>query len=112
MIIDIPLQELIAEGSDGAASKIGGTVINLLALWHRDLFGNWKVEPKSTSHQLPDSYDLALHLITHALKTKNSLFRDAIQSLLEEAAPVNEDAREYLASAWPHLRDRLSGTRQ
>jgi hypothetical protein len=45
MILDIELADLLQESPTEAAYRLGGTVLNLMRLWHREEFGEWQVPP-------------------------------------------------------------------
>lgn len=107
LMIDVPLDELKALGPKDAAHRIGGTVLNILGLWHKQAFGSWELPTVGENHSDDDSYSLALRLIDRALSTKTTAHNASIEYLLQQAATESEDARKYLEDAWPLLRDRL-----
>lgn len=45
LIIDIDVEELMALDPQDAAHRVGGTVLNVLRLWHEKTFGEWQVPP-------------------------------------------------------------------
>lgn len=110
LIVDVPLDELKALGPEDAAHRIGGTVLNILGLWHKQAFGSWEVPAVGENHSDDDSYSSALRLIDRALSTKTTEHNASIEYLLQQAATESEDARKYLEDAWPLLRDQLGAT--
>lgn len=117
LLVDVPLDELKALGSEDAAHRIGGTILNVLALWHKQAFEDWQklavrdseVVVRGESHDSDDEYCSALRLIGQALSAKTALHNPSIEYFLKQAAKDNEDARKYLEDVWPMLRDRLEG---
>lgn len=107
LIVDVPIDELKTLGPESAAHRIGGTVLNILGLWHKQVFGNLEVPAASGNSQHDDDYDFALRLINRALSAKTAGHNASIELLLQQAAIDSEDARKYLEDAWPLLRDRL-----
>lgn len=107
LIVDVAVNELKALGPENAAHRIGGTVLNILGLWHKNVFENWEVPAAIETKQGDDEYTVALRLIDHALSTKSAAHNASIELLLQQAAISSEDAREYLEDAWPILRSRL-----
>ena len=107
VIVDVAVDELKALGSENAAHRIGGTVLNILGLWHKQVFENLEVPPVIETKQCDDDYSVALRLIDHALSTKSVAHNASIELLLQQAAIGSEDARTYLEDAWPLLRSRL-----
>jgi hypothetical protein len=47
LIVDLELDELKELAPSEAAYRVGATVLNLLAHWHPNEFGEWKVPPPS-----------------------------------------------------------------
>lgn len=47
LIVDLELEELKELVPSEAAYRVGATVLNLLAHWHPNEFGEWKVPPPS-----------------------------------------------------------------
>jgi hypothetical protein len=45
LIMDIEVADLKTLATADAAHRIGGTVLNLLRLWHPNEFGEWQVPP-------------------------------------------------------------------
>jgi len=109
LIVDVPLGELEATGAEGAAYRIGGTVLNILRLWHKEAFENLAVPAVGDAMQ-DDDFDLALRLINRALEAKTAIHSASIEFLLRQAATCSEDAHKYLENAWPLLRDRLGNS--
>jgi len=107
LIVDVPIDELKTFSPESAAHRIGGTILNILGLWHKQVFGNWEVPAVSGNSQQDDDYDFALRLVNRALLAKTAVHNASIELLLQQAAIDSEDAREYLENAWPLLRDRL-----
>ena len=107
VIVEVPMDELRALEPGNAAYRIGGTVLNILRLWHKSVFENWETPGVMGDFEGDDDYEFALRLINHALSTKTSVHNASIEFLLKQAATRNEDARKYLQDAWPVLRDRL-----
>lgn len=108
LLVNIPLDELSTYDPEDVAYRIGGTALNLLQSWHGKLFSDWKSPAVKGSQENYSSYIGALRLIDLALSAKTSVHNASIEALLQEAAKENEDARKYLAEAWPLLRDRLT----
>jgi len=107
LIVSVPIDEIKALSPENAAHRIGGTVLNILGLWHKQVFGNWEVPAVGANSQQDDDYDLALRLVNRALSAKTAAHNASIELLLQQAAIESEDARQYLENAWPLLRDRL-----
>lgn len=45
LIVDIDVDELKALSPSDASYRVGGTVLNMLKLWHAEVFGEWEVQP-------------------------------------------------------------------
>lgn len=45
LILDIDLDDLKALKPEDAAYRVGGTVLNILKIWHKEKFDNWVVPP-------------------------------------------------------------------
>ena len=110
LMVNVPLDELKADDPENAAHRIGGTVLNILGVWHKQAFGTWEVPAVGQSLQNDGSYSSALRLINQALSAKTAVYNASIEFLLQQAAIDNEDARKYLEDAWPLLRDRLGNS--
>lgn len=110
LILDVPLDEIKALDPEVAAHRVGGTVLNIMGLWHKQAFGNWEVPGLAANLQDNDGYVVALGLIDHALAKKTAEHNASIELLLQQAAINCEDTRKYLEDAWPVLRDRLGKT--
>lgn len=109
LIVNVPLEELMTHESADAAYRVGGTVLNILRLWHKQVFGDWEVPAVDGRQHENGSYSCALRLIDYALSAKTAIHNASIEVLLQQAATESEDARKYLDEAWPLLRDRLTG---
>ena len=108
LIVDIPMSDINALSYEEASTKIGGSVLHILRLWHKEAFENLS---KGTSiiddSGGSESYEIALRLVSIALDAKTTIYSTSIDSLLEQAALTDVDARNYLENAWPLLRERL-----
>ena len=107
LIVNVPVNELEAMGSQDAAYRVGGTVLNILRIWHKDAFDNLEVPSVSEGDINEDYYCVALRLIDLSLGEKTSIHNASIEVLLRRAAVENEEAKKYLEETWPLLRDRL-----
>jgi len=45
LIVDIEMDELKSLNPTDATYRVGGTVLNVLRLWHEKEFGEWSVPP-------------------------------------------------------------------
>ena len=43
LIVDIEMDELKSLSPNDATYRVGGTVLNILRLWHGQAFGDWQV---------------------------------------------------------------------
>ena len=110
-IFNVPIPEVIADEFDEAAKKLGGTLLRLFQLWHKDLFINWGSSFSDLKSPSSDNFTLALGLIDR-LSDGCSVDRlKLIDEILADAATSDADASKYLSEDWPYVRVRILGHR-
>jgi hypothetical protein len=106
LIVDIDLDELKSYEPENAAHRVGGTILNILKIWHEKAFEDWEVPVVSEEVRTDDLY-IAQRLIAEALEKKSAVHVSSIEVLLRQAASKSEDVREFLEDSWPVIRKRL-----
>lgn len=108
LIVNVPVDDLLALDPADAAHRVGGTVLSLLKSWHGETLGDLKVPEARADERDESLYFGALKLVDMALAGKTAAHNSSIEALLQEAAKESDDARRYLDDAWPAVRDRLT----
>ena len=111
VIFNVPIPEVIADEFDEAAKKLGGTLLRLFQLWHKDLFINWGSSFSELESSSSDNFTLALGLIDRLSDGCSEDRLKLIDEILVDAATSDLDASKYLSENWPYLRVRLLGQR-
>jgi hypothetical protein len=105
LIFSVPLNELKALEAEDASRRVGGTVLDIIRIWYKQAFGEWKALEVDEDVQSNDFFFSAMKLLDYALSTKTVEHNKSIEFLLQQAAVENDDARKYLENAWPRLRE-------
>lgn len=106
LIFDIGLDELKSSELEVASSKLGGTIFNLLNIWHKGAFEGWGI-PSVEECSESDDYEIAHRLIGKSVSSKTAVHVQSIDLLLRHEARKNEDAKQFLEDSWPIIRERL-----
>ena len=106
LIFDIGLDEIKSSELDAASAKFGGTIFNLLNMWHKGAFEGWGI-PSTEEISQSDDYEIAQRLIGKSVSGKTSIHVPSIDLLLTQEASRNDDAKRFLADTWPVIRERL-----
>lgn len=104
--VPIPLSELMINGTDEAARKIGALVLQILTLWHKEALAN------ATVHQMTQNPapELALvdALVQRSLRLKTRVYVPTIEHILNHPTVGSEQACADFADAyWPSVRTEL-----
>ena len=105
-IIEVPVEQVVADEFDEASKKLGNTVLGILKLWHNRTFQNWGKGSQSGDGPIND-FAVAMSLIDRFSDgtTKNRL--ELVDEILKDASVMNVDAENFLNNDWPALRKRL-----
>ena len=106
-MFDVPIHQVVADEFDEAAKRLGGTLLGLLQLWHKDLFQKWGSSVGELKHSSSDDFTVALCLIDRLSGGCSEDRLQLIDEILADAATSDVDASKYLCEDWPHLRVRL-----
>lgn len=106
LIFDISLDELKSSELEAASSKFGGTIFNLLNMWHKGAFEGWGI-PSFEEISQSDDYEIAQRLIGKSMSSKTATHIPSIDLLLSQEASKSEDAKRFLEDSWPVIRERI-----
>lgn len=106
LMVDVDLNELKSHGLEGASSRIGGLIINILSKWHKTEFESWDMSVAEESPELSDN-GIAQCLIGKSVLNKTAVHVPSIDLLLSQEAGKNEEARRFFEESWPVIRERL-----
>jgi hypothetical protein len=106
LILDVALNDLMAEGLDDASSQLGHGLINNLKLWHEDAFKNIDCPSEQDNHQ-HDDFDIALYLIEKSVFRKTAVHVPSIDALLAQCADRDLETKEFFDDTWPTIRKNL-----
>ena len=109
-ILELPIEEILADEFAEAASKLGTTLLGILALWHKDQFHDWG-KVRSTGQideEERTDFDIAMELISQSVSSKTSAHIQSIELLIRQQAIKDESAQKFLDESWPSIRDRLN----
>lgn len=106
LILDIGLDELKSSELGVASAKFGGTIFNLLNMWHKGAFESWGI-PSTEEISQSDDYEMAQRLIGKSMSGKTAIHVPSIELLLGQEATKNDDAKRFLVDTWPVIRERL-----
>ncbi|MEV8471769.1 hypothetical protein [Ralstonia sp. UNC404CL21Col] len=107
-IFEIGVGEVTSNEFDEAARKLGGTVLGILSLWHKDSFPGWGDALTQIEEGEEDDLYVAHRLISESVTKKTAAHVKSIDLLLRWASAKNEDAKQFLEEAWPLVRERLN----
>ncbi|WP_374334353.1 hypothetical protein [Leeia sp.] len=109
VFMQLPLAELGLHDREQAARQLGAAILGLFAIWHPARLAEHYTAQKEAIGEANalDHFNSAMQLIQQALAQKTTAFSPAIEFLLTQAAPHNEDARTFLRETWPILRAHL-----
>lgn len=106
LIFNIELDELKSFELEAASTKLGGTILNLLNLWHKDALDGWGI-PSAKENARMDDYDIAQSLIGKSMLNKTAIHVQSIELLLSQEANRNENVKQFFENVWPIIRERL-----
>ncbi len=106
LIVEIGLTELKSSTLEVASSNLGGSISNLLSLWHKHVLDEWGIPSVEESSQ-SDDYDIAQRLIGKSMASKITIHVPTIHLLLSQAAGKDEGAKQFFDEAWPTIRTIL-----
>lgn len=106
LIFDVGLDELKSAELGAASAKFGGTIFNLLNIWHNAAFEGWGI-PSAKELSQSDDYEIAQRLIGKSVADRTAMHVSSIDLLLRQEASRNDDAKRFYADAWPAIRERL-----
>ncbi|MDC8756990.1 hypothetical protein [Janthinobacterium fluminis] len=106
LIWDIELDKLKSSKLDVASAKFGGTIFNLLNMWHKGAFEDWGI-PSTEEISESDDYEMAQRLIGKSVSGKTAIHIPSINLLLSQEASKNDDAKQFFVDTWPIIRERL-----
>lgn len=107
-ILEIGVREVTSDEFDEAARKLGGTVLGILSLWHKDAFPGWGEAFSQKEEGEEEDFYVANRLISESVSSKTAAHVKSIDLLLKWASGKNEDARKFLEEGWPLIRERLN----
>lgn len=108
-ILELGIDEVIADEFDDASKKIGNTVLGILRLWHPDVLHSWGKDTGASDDAVhsQNDFDIAMHLISKSVSTKTKAHVESIDVLLREQSLRTKAANEFLKESWPAIRARL-----
>ncbi len=108
-IFELPIEEILADEFADAASKLGTTLLGILALWHKAQFHDWGTLQSVDENDGDERTDfgIAMELISQSVASKTSAHVQSIELLLRQQAIKTESAQKFLDESWPAIRDRL-----
>ena len=106
LILDVALNDLMAEGLDDASSQLGLGLINNLKLWHEKEFNSLglPIEEEKDRH---DDFDIALYLIEKSVLEKTAVHVRSIDALLKQDSDKDLETKEFFEVSWPSIRKSL-----
>jgi hypothetical protein len=102
-LLEVPLDQVVADSFDEAGRKLGTTLLGVLKLWHKKEFAGWD----DTEGPAVADFTVALYLIDLLSKGASEDRLSLIDEILNEAAKSDTQAKYYLQDDWPALRKRL-----
>jgi hypothetical protein len=106
LIFDVDLTELHAQGEDEASKRVGGTILHILKIWHKDTFEKLGVF-NSIENTEESDFDLAMELIGKSVLSKTGAHVPSIELLLRQSAKTSESVQHFLDETWPTVRATL-----
>jgi hypothetical protein len=106
-IIEVGIDEVKSVEFDEAAKKLGGTVLGIFRLWHKNLFQTWDTSNASVNKDSIETFSVALYLIDKLSQGCSEDRLVLIDEILSEASISSAAANKYLIEDWPFLRKRL-----
>jgi hypothetical protein len=105
----VDIDEVISVEEEEISRKIGGTVLGLLRLWHPDVLSNFGsvLNNDSAEAQMPNDFDVAMHLISKSVSSCTKVYVQSIDTLLFEQSLRTKAAHDFLNESWPTLRAKL-----
>lgn len=106
-IIEVEIAQVTSDEFDEASKKLGGTILGIFRLWHKNLFETWGTSAVKLEDDSVDDYSVALYLIDRLPQGCAEDRLQLIDEILNEASISNAAAHKYLVEDWPYLRKRL-----
>ena len=108
-ILELSTDELTSDEFEEAAKKLGSTVLGILSLWHPEVLKRWGIGSESDESvaQIPNDFDVAMHLISKSVFDKTKVYVQAIDTLLSEQSIRTKAGHEFFTESWPTIRNRL-----
>lgn len=108
-ILELSIDEVTSYEFDEASKKLGNTVLGILRLWHKDVFHSWGKGSGADNceEQVPNEFDIAMHLISKSVSIKTNTYVQSIEALLCEQSLRTKAAHEFYEKSWPDIRARL-----
>lgn len=104
--VPIPLDELMADGPDESARRLGSILIHVLMLWHKEEFARIAAGTGAQSQAISDM-DLVDSLISKSISLKTNVHVGSIEHLLANSADESGECQEFSTLTWPTIRAEL-----
>lgn len=104
--VPIPLDELMADGPDESARRLGSILIHVLMLWHKEEFARIAAGAAAQSQAISDM-DLVDSLISKSISLKTNAHVGSIEHLLANSADESGECEEFSTLTWPTIRAEL-----
>jgi hypothetical protein len=106
IFVEIELDELKAQGIDGASHQLGFGIITSLKRWHAKEFDSWDPNSAVVS-TIGEELQLAHRLIDQSIKDRTAVHIQSIDALLYGDGKNDPDSKSLLEN-WPVIRQRLT----
>lgn len=106
-IIEVEIKQITSDEFDEASKKLGGTILGIFKLWHKNIFQTWGSSAVAVEEDFIDDFSVALYLIDKLSQGCSEDRLQLIDEILNEASLSSVAAHKYLGEDWPLLRKRL-----